>query len=288
MHLAAHDQRVQRMADIVHHDVARHGHDARLRVHLHLGHMAAIREGVSLDLRRLQRVEQRGRLARGHALPLRRRELEDADAAVRAGHREAAALGRELDVGHRGLEVLGGCLLALLDHARGGHQDRLALGVEAARAARAAALGQRLGIALADADLLHRDAELVGGEHGIGGLVALAGGLRADEHVDHAVLGEHHLGVLRRPAAGGFQVVGHADAAPPAALRGFRAAALEAGPVHLGQRAVQQLLEVAAVVALAHRGDVGHGALRDHVAAADLDPVDPISRAAVSIRRSTR
>ena len=66
----------------------------------------------------------------------------------------------------------------------GGEQDRLAFRIQAARAAGAAADRDRVGIALADADLLAIDAQPVGGELHIGGLVPLAGGLRADIDID--------------------------------------------------------------------------------------------------------
>ena len=92
-------------------------------------------------------------------------------------------------------------------------QDRLALRVEAARAAGAAADGDGVGVALADADLVAVDAEPVGGELDIGGLVALAGGLGADIDVDEAVIGEADLRAFGRVAAGGLEVVGQADAA---------------------------------------------------------------------------
>ena len=68
-------------------------------------------------------------------------------AAIGADDGEAAVL--ERDVGRRRLQRLGGGLLALLDHGRGGGEDRLALRVEAARAAGAAADRDGVGVALA-------------------------------------------------------------------------------------------------------------------------------------------
>ena len=52
-------------------------------------------------------------------------------------------------------------------------------------------------------------------------------------------------------------------------------ARLEPGPVHLLQRRVQHLAEVAAVIGLLHRRHVRHGRRRHHVAAAQLHPVNP-------------
>ena len=227
---------------------------------------------MDLDLGDLGRVQQGRGLPGGLPGALCGGEGHDVHPAVRPG--DAEAPGGELDVRDRGLQRFGGGLPALLDHARGGDQDGLPLRIEAPGPAGAAAGRDRVGVALADADLVAVDAELVDRELDVGGLVPLARRLRADEHVDVAVFGEADLGTLGRRAAGRLEIVGHADPALLALRRTARAATLEAGPVHLGQRRVHDLLEVAAVVGLLHRRHVGHGGGGDHVAAAECDAVD--------------
>jgi hypothetical protein len=64
-----------------------------------------------------------------------------------------------------------------------------------------------------DVHALHGDIEMLGDELGIGGRMALPGGLRADQHGDRAVLFEAHLGVLRRPARARLDVGRQADPA---------------------------------------------------------------------------
>ena len=100
----------------------------------------------------------RRRLAGRRLLPLRGGERDDVDAAVGADDGEPAI--GEGDIGRRGLQHFGRRLLALVDHRIGGQQDRLAFGIQAARAAGATADRDGVGIALADADLLAVDAEL--------------------------------------------------------------------------------------------------------------------------------
>ena len=108
----------------------------------------------------------------------------------------------------------------------GGGEDRLALRIEAARAAGAAADRDGIGVALADADLVAVDAEAVGGELDVGGLVALAGGLGADIDIDEPVIGEADFGAFARVAAGRLQIIGRgrARAACPARAASARRA----------------------------------------------------------------
>ena len=83
------------------------------RIDLDLGHVAAVRECVGVDRRDLGGIQQRRRLTGRRFLPLGRRQRDDIDAAIGADDGEAA-LG-EGDIGDRGLQFLGGGLLALLD-----------------------------------------------------------------------------------------------------------------------------------------------------------------------------
>ena len=140
----------------------------------------------------------------------------------------------ELDVDHRRFQVLGRRLLALLDHRGGGQQDRLALRIEASarRRCRRRSGSRRSRPARCGCCSIGMPSSWLVIMR-IGGLVALAGALRADQHLDRAVLGEAHLGALRRPAAGRLQIVGEADAAPLAAPLGLGLARGEAGPVGL-------------------------------------------------------
>ena len=117
----------------------------------------------ALDLRDLGGIQQRRRLARRRALPLDCRELENVDRRGRC-RRSANRPSAKAMSATAAFQLLGGRLLALLDHRRGGQQDRLALGIQAARTAGAAADRDLVGIALADADLLAVDAELGGGQ----------------------------------------------------------------------------------------------------------------------------
>ena len=157
MHLAAHDHRVHGLAEVVAHAIADDLDHAGLGIHLHFGHVAAIRERVLGDSRHFGGIE-RGRLLAGRRfLPLRGGERDDVDAAIGADDGKPAV--RERDIGRRGLQHFGRRLLALVDHRVGGEQDRLAFGIEAARAAGAAAGRDGVRVALADADLLAVDAE---------------------------------------------------------------------------------------------------------------------------------
>ena len=103
MGLPVHDQGVDGAADVVHRGVAHDLHHAGLRIHLHLAHRAAVREGRCahrLVARPLERPAQvLGRVGvRGGG-----RDLEEADGAIGAAHPELPA--RELEIGHRGLQA---------------------------------------------------------------------------------------------------------------------------------------------------------------------------------------
>src|SRR3954466_10423860 len=88
---------------------------------------------------------------------------------------EDAAVGVELDVGRAGLELVGDHLLCLLEHLDRRAVDRRAAGLQRARAVRAGPARDEVGGAVADRDLLERDAEPVGDEHRERGLMALPG-----------------------------------------------------------------------------------------------------------------
>ena len=89
----------------------------------------------------------------------------------------------------------------------------------------AAATVEIIRIALPKPKSLERQAKRVGRDLGIGGLMALAVGMRADHEVDPAVLAETHFRHFVGLAARGFEKAGIADAAQLAPLaRLFRRA----------------------------------------------------------------
>ena len=116
MHLAAHDQRVQRMADIINHDIIRNLDDAGIGVHLNLGSMAAIGEGVGFDLRHFKRIQQSHFLALGSACLLRCCQFQNADALIGADHAKATIGRGEFNIGDRRFQMLGSRLLALFNN----------------------------------------------------------------------------------------------------------------------------------------------------------------------------
>ena len=82
----------------------------------------------------------------------------------------------------------------------------------------AAAAIEIVGVALAEAEELERQAERIGGDLRIGRLVALAVGMRADPDVDVAVLADLQLRHLVGLTARGFEKAGVAEAAQLAPL----------------------------------------------------------------------
>ena len=118
-------------------------------------------------------------------------------------------------------------------------------------------------------------AKLVHGELYVSRLVPLARALGPHEYIHETIIGKPYLRPLAGRPAGGLKVVGHADAALHPARVAGGPALLEPGPVHLLQRRIQHLAEVAAVIGLVHRRHVRHRRGRHHVAAPQLHPVNP-------------
>ncbi len=120
---------------------------ARVRVHLNLGNMTAIREGGGRavdDLRDVEALRQFRRQGEARMKPLG--QFRDADRAVGAGDHEAA--GAELDVGRRRLKHMRGDLAAGFDHLIAGMDDRVAANDHRFGAAGAAAGDQLVAVAL--------------------------------------------------------------------------------------------------------------------------------------------
>ena len=159
-----------------------------------------------LDVERLRTV--RRQLHAGADLL---RQFHDVDGAIRPGDDELAVL--ELDVAGRGFERVRGDLLALLDDLGRGLDDGLARIHHRARAAGAAAGQQFIAVALQDAHLLERHAELLAQHLRERRGVALAVVERAGADGDAAVGVERnaaHLLVGRRRH---FEIAADADAA---------------------------------------------------------------------------
>ena len=134
--------------------------------------------------------------------------------AGRAGHVEAAVDLVEHDVVGVGLERVGGQLPGLVDEADRRLVHGRAAELQRARAHGALAALDEVGVAVHEADALHRDAELVAGEGGERGGVALPvrraagvdGGRAVGLHLD---LGELLAGLR---TGGDLHVERHADA----------------------------------------------------------------------------
>ena len=139
---------------------------------LDLAHVAAIGEG------RLRRGVIPG-LGKARLDPwrlLRRveggsRHLLDTETAIRSGHREDAV--GKLDIRLGRLKEMRGDAPSLGDQLVGRLNEGRTADRERARAAGAAAEGDRRGVALQHANLVGRDTELLDGELGIGCLMAL-------------------------------------------------------------------------------------------------------------------
>ena len=139
-----------------------------------------------------------------------------------------------------------------------------------ARAERAGADRDLVGVAVVEADPVGRDAEPVGDDLAERGGVALAVVVGADRDGDGAGRIEPDLGMLDQPGIGGLDGARYAEPAQLAAPARLGAAGGKAGIVRLDQAILQVLAEVAAVIGVDQRRLVGHRGGRDHVAAAQL------------------
>ena len=218
--LALDEQRVEDRAAVVDGDVAHDAHLARVEVDLDGGDVGPERErGVALvelalggehaERAAVTVAEDLGRRLGGPAGELAPRQR----AGRHAGHADGRRVDVDDDVGDVGLEQVGGQPLGLLDEGLGRLVHGRPAELQRARAAGAAALGDEVGVAVDEADLLHRDAGLVVDEHGERRLVALPVGERAGPHGGRAVVVDLDGAELAGPAAGGdLDVGGDADA----------------------------------------------------------------------------
>ncbi len=164
--------------------------------------------------------------------------------------------------------------LAFGDDLVGGHEQRGAAADRGARAERAGADRDLVGIAELVAHAVGRDAELVGDDLPEGGRVALAVIMRAHGDGERTGRIEAQLGVLDQAGVRGLDGVGDADAAQLAAPSGLPPPRLEAAVVGKREAIVEVLSEIAAVVGVDQRGLVRHRLGGNGVAAAKFRAVD--------------
>jgi hypothetical protein len=272
--LALEQHRVQHPAGIVAGDLLEVLHLTGLGVDLDHGHVGTEREGGAAD-RVVRGVRQAfgqfGVALGGHG-----------DVGPRPGdggstrHVEAGRVLVEHHVGLVGLEHAGGNLAGLVDQVGGGEEHGIAALLQRARAHRALAQRDEVGVAPHDVDLVHRDTGLLVGEHAPRRDVALTVGRGAGVD-DRAAVVEHlDLGVLAAAhTAGDLDVHAHADTellgvarCPAAGLLGTQRRVVGGG-----ERLVERALVVAHVVGLADLGGERLGELADEVHATHLGRV---------------
>ena len=169
------------------------------------------------------------------------------------------------------LETRGGRLLELAGKLHRGTVDRDHAQRDRARAAGALAVRHLVGVALDDGDLVVVEAEMAGDELGVGGGVALAVGLGADQQRRGAVVVEGDGGALGARKGAGLDVGREADAADLAGLSRRRGARREAVVIGKLQRAGQVAVELAAIVVAVALGLVREVGRRDEIAPPDFD-----------------
>ena len=113
-------------------------------------------------------------------------------------------------------------------------------------------------IALPKPEALERQAERIGRDLGVGGLVALAVGMRADLQIDPAVLAETHLRHFIGLAARGFEKAGVAEAAQPAPLARALPARIES--CRCRDRVIDRVRKAALLDRKPHRARMGKAA----------------------------
>ena len=261
MDLAREQQRIERHAEIVDDDVVDDLDDAGGRIDLDFGEMGAVRIGaVGLGEGRA-RIQLRRIDARTFG------QIGEADRAVGAGDPDPAVA--DLEVAGAGFQRFGRDLLQLVAELAGGALHADAAGRDRGRAAGAEAGRDLVGVALQDMHALGRQAELLGDELRVGGLVALPARLRADQDGDVAVGIERDVGGLLAHGAADLDIAGQADAAHQACLLrrlGALGKLLPVGDLH---RALHMRGEIAGVVDLAGRGLVRHRLRRNEILAPD-------------------
>ena len=215
-------------------------------------------------------------------------QLEDADAAIGAGDDEAAV--GELDVDHRRFHHVRGDLLALLDQLVAGLEEGLAADQRRLRAAGAAADLELVGIALQQAERARPGCRAA---RPAPGRTAWRGPGRSRACRDSMVMVPSSSKRMPPYSLVGGPVTSRYWPMPrPRSLPRFGAlglALVEAVPVGGRHRLVEDGGELAEIVVHARRRLVGHlRRARCGCAGAARSRSMPISRAAVSIRRSMK
>ena len=148
--------------------------------------------------------------------------------------------------------------------------DRSAANRQRARATGTAAKADCCGVALHHPDLFERQTEPLGGELGIGGVMALARGLGSHQHRQGTARLEAQFGkfVGRHPRL--LDIDGVPDAAITAASGGLGAPRRKTVEIGSGERIVHVAREIAAVIDEAQRGRIGHRLGSDEIAPAQF------------------
>ena len=272
MDLALQQQRVEHGAHIVDDAVIDDPDLAGVGVDLDLADMAAI-----------GKVLHPGDIARARFEPgfdvgrqFRRkvggpRHLDELHRPVGSRHAEGAV--DEFEIGLRGLQQMGGDRFRLFDDLLGRAQHGGAAERRRARAAGAAADGQRVGIAFRDPQRRRVDAERLADNLLVDRLMPLAVADRADEKRRSARGVEAQQRALLARRAGALDGVGNPDAAQPASRPGCLAPPLEPAMAGEFERPVEVLLERPAVVFEYEPRPEGHRVLGDGVPAPEVDGV---------------
>ena len=286
LNLAVHDGRVDDRAAVLHHDVAQQRDVAGFDVHLDRGHVRGV--GVR-DGRRLVRD---GDVERGVFVGRQAAgvdddpggQLADGDDPHRAFGPPYPAFGQLQVLGRDLGQARGDPQQLVAQFVRGG-DDRAAAGHGAAAGPRPPAARRGLRVALHDGHVLDRDAERVGHELGVHGVMPLAVRMRADEDADLARLvdahtrhfvaadldaeGVEHRGVVRRA----LDVGPDADPEIPAALASAALSGAKVGVAENVERLLQRFPMAAAFDLGAHDGGVRMFVRGDHVPQPDVGRV---------------
>ncbi len=263
LHLAFDDLVVDDIAGVVDRGEAHDLGDAGLGLDLDFGDVAAVREGHA-------------ELALGfHVERIRRarvffREREERDRAV--GAFDAIGPVGELDVGGGGFEILRGERKALLYDLLRGELHHAPHAQQRARAAGRVADQAHGGIAVPQAEVLHRHPEDGGDDLRVARLVALPVRVRDRVHRDPAAGVEAQLDLVgrREASAACFDIGGHAAPAQFSARFGLAAPRGKSRPIRSLHRVGEHALEIAAVVGDAVRRLVGKLVLGHEIPAPQL------------------
>src|ERR1700730_18205554 len=174
------------------------------------------------------------------------RYLLDAEPPIGAADREHAV--GELDIRLGRLEEVRGDAAPLGDQLVGGLDERRPADRDRARASGAPAKRDSRGVALQDPHLVRIDAETLGSELGIGGLMPLSRGLRPHQDRQGAALVEAQFGEFVGRKPGLLDIDRMPELAVTAARPRLVASPRKAGEIGGGERLVQIVGELAAVI----------------------------------------